>query len=103
VGGNVTGPFEIGIAEAGVIGSLLRWPTLDNFIRHYVDKGIDFSGGTLIDLGSQHNKGGGSVKVKGREALKLLRQLSPFLCARSQDAADDQGFAGEITGKKRKV
>jgi cyclopropane-fatty-acyl-phospholipid synthase len=103
LGQNVSGPFVLSIAAAGVIGSLLRWPTLDNFIRHYVDKGIDFSGGTLIDLGSQLNKGGRSVKLKGRDALKLIGRLSPFLLARSDDAADDQGFAGEITGRKRKV
>ena len=103
LGRNVTGPFEIAIADAGVIGSLLRWPTLDNFIRQYVDKGIDFSGGTLIDLGSQLNKGGRSVKLKGSDALKLLRQLSPFLLARTSDADDDQGFAGEITGRRRKT
>ena len=103
LGRNVTGPFEISIADAGVIGGLLRWPTLDNFIRHYVDKSIDFSGGTLIDLGSQLNKGGRSVKLKGRDALKLLGKLSPFLLARSEDAADQQGFGGEITGRRRKV
>jgi cyclopropane-fatty-acyl-phospholipid synthase len=103
LGTNVTGPFVLSIADAGVIGSLLRWPTLDNFIRHYVDKGIDFSGGTLIDLGSQLNKGGRSVKLKGRDALKLIGKLSPFLRARTDDAADDQGFGGEITGRKRKV
>ncbi|MDH4981805.1 cyclopropane-fatty-acyl-phospholipid synthase family protein [Hyphomicrobium sp. D-2] len=103
LGGNVTGPFEISIADAGVIGSLLRWPSLDNFIRHYVDKGIDFSGGTLIDLGSQLNRDGRSVKLKGRDALKLARRLSPFLLARTEDAADNQGFEGEITGRRRKT
>jgi cyclopropane-fatty-acyl-phospholipid synthase len=103
LGKNVNGPFVLSIADAGVIGSLLRWPTLDNFIRHYVDKGIDFSGGTLIDLGSQLNKGGRSVKLKGRDALKFIGKLSPFLLARSDDASDDQGFGGEITGRKRKV
>ncbi|MCZ7595386.1 MAG: cyclopropane-fatty-acyl-phospholipid synthase family protein [Hyphomicrobium sp.] len=103
LGKNVTGPFEIAIADAGVIGSLLRWPTLDNFIRHYVDKGLDFSGGTLIDIGAQLNKGGRSVKLKGRDALRLARRLSPFLFARSVDAADDQGFAGEISGRRRKT
>lgn len=102
LGGNVTGPFEIRIADPGVIGSLLRWPTLDNFIRQYVDKGLDFSGGTLIDLGAQLNRGGRSVKLKGRDALKLARQLSPFLLART-GSADDHGFAGEITGRKRKT
>ena len=103
LGRNVTGRFEISIANAGVIGSLLRWPTLDSFISQYVNKGIDFSGGTLIDLGSQLNKGGRSVKLKGRDALKLIGKLSPFLLARSDEASDDQGFDGEITGRKRKV
>jgi cyclopropane-fatty-acyl-phospholipid synthase len=103
LGANVNGPFEIRIAGPGVVGSLLRRPTLDNFIRHYVEKGIDFSGGTLIDLGSQLNRGGRSVKLKGREALSIAARLSPFLFARADDAKDDQGFAGEITGKRRKT
>ena len=44
-------PFELSIANAGIIGSILRSPKLDTIIRHYVDKGIDFTGGTLIDFG----------------------------------------------------
>src|ERR1700730_18637256 len=65
VGPNVTGPFEIAIAGPGLIGALLRRPTLDNFIRRYVEKDIDFSGGTLIDFGAQLNREGRSVKLKG--------------------------------------
>ncbi len=103
LGANVTGPFEISIAGPGVIGSLLRRPTLDNFIRHYVEKGIDFAGGTMIDIGSQLNRGGRSVKLKGREALGIAAKLTPFLFARSDSVDDDQGFEGEITGKKRKT
>ena len=103
LGSNVTGPFEISIAGPGVIGSLLRRPTLDNFIRCYVEKDIDFSGGTLIDLGSQLNRGERSVKLKGRDALKLAARLSPFLLARGGPARDDQGFAGDITGRARKT
>jgi cyclopropane-fatty-acyl-phospholipid synthase len=103
LGNSVTGPFEISIANAGVIGSLLRRPTLDNFIRHYVDKGIDFSGGTLIDLGSQLNRSGRSVKLKGREALAIAAKLSSFLLARGDGLAEDQGFSGDIIGKKRKT
>jgi cyclopropane-fatty-acyl-phospholipid synthase len=103
LGRNVTGPFEISIAGPGVIGALLRRPTLDNFIRHYVEKDIDFSGGTLIDLGSQLNRGGRSVKLKGKDALRIAAKLAPFLFARGDKAEGDQGFAGEITGRKRKV
>jgi cyclopropane-fatty-acyl-phospholipid synthase len=103
LGTQVNGPFQISIAGAGVIGSLLRRPTLDNFIRHYVHKGIDFSGGTLIDLGSQLNRSGRSVKIKGREALSIAATLWPFLFAGADKATDDQGFAGDIIGEKRKV
>ena len=103
LGANVTGPFEISIAGPGVIGALLRRPTLDNFIRHYVEKDIDFSGGTLIDLGSQLNRGGRSVKLKGKEALRIAARLAPFLLARGDNAQNDQGFAGEITGRARKT
>jgi cyclopropane-fatty-acyl-phospholipid synthase len=54
-------------------------------------------------LGSQLNREGRSVKLKGRDVLGLVRQLYPFLTARSVDAADDQGFEGEITGRRRKT
>jgi cyclopropane-fatty-acyl-phospholipid synthase len=103
LGSNVTGPFELRIAGPGVIGSLLRRPTLDNFIQHYVHKGIDFSGGTLIDLGSQLNRGGRSVKLKGRDALALAARLSPFLLARGDGTQEGHGFEGDITGKKRRT
>ena len=103
LGRNVTGPLEISIAGPGVIGALLRRPTLDNFIRHYVEKGIDFSGGTLIDFGAQLNRGGRSVKLKGAEALRIAGKLAPFLLVRGGGSQDDQGFAGEITGRARKT
>jgi len=103
LGRNVTGPFEIAIAGPGVIGALLRRPTLDNFIRHYVEKDIDFSGGTLIDLGAQLNRDGRSVKLKGAEALRIAAKLASFLLARAGKAHDDQGFAGDITGRARKT
>ncbi len=103
LGRNVTGPLEISIAGPGVIGALLRRPTLDNFIRHYVEKDIDFSGGTLIDLGGQLNREGRSVKLKGAEALRIAGKLAPFLLVRGDKAQADQGFAGEITGRARKV
>jgi cyclopropane-fatty-acyl-phospholipid synthase len=43
------------------------------------------------------------VKLKGRDALRLAARLTPFLLARGVPAHDDQGFAGYITGRKRKT
>jgi cyclopropane-fatty-acyl-phospholipid synthase len=103
LGRNASGPFELSIAGPGVIGSMLRRPTLDTLIRHYIDKRLDFSGGTLIDFAAGLNRGGRSVKVKGLEALKIAGRLAPFLFAPTDAASDEHGFAGEITGKRRRT
>ncbi len=101
LGHNVTSNLYISIADPGVIGALLRWPTLDNIIRHYVDKGIDLEGGTLIDLGVELNRNGGSNKLKGFEAFKIGRKLLPFLMVSAKKASDTSGFKGDIIGANR--
>jgi len=103
LGREVTGPIEIAIDSPGTIGALLRWPTLDNIIRHYVEKKIDLRGGTLLDLGRELNRGGRSEKVRGLEALRLARKLTPFLFAKTDHPANQEGFEGEITGRARKT
>ena len=103
LGRNASGPFELSIAGPGVIGSMLRRPTLDTLIRHYIDKRLDFSGGTLIDFAAGLNRNGRSVKVKGLEALKIAGRLAPFLFAPTDAIRDEHGFAGEITGKRRRT
>lgn len=102
LGQNASGPFEIVIADPGVIASTLRRPGLDTIIRHYIDKRIDFSGGSLIDFGRQINRRGRSVKVRGRDALNIARRLSPFLFAPGEPPPDQGGFEGDIVGNRRK-
>jgi cyclopropane-fatty-acyl-phospholipid synthase len=101
LGQTVTGPFEIIINSPGAIGTLLRWPTLDNVIRRYVEKDIDFAGGTLIDLGEQLNRSGRSIRAKDINKLKLLWQLRPFLLATAGGASTNQGFGGDAVGHRR--
>ena len=103
LGANAKGPFEFRIAGAGVIGALLRKPTLDNFIQRYISKDIDFCGGTLVDFGEQLNREGKSRTLKGISKLKLIRSLSPFLFARAGQFDETGGFEGEITGNRRKT
>ncbi len=95
--------FEISIRDPGVIGAILRRPSLDSIIRQYVEKGIDFSGGTLVDFGLGLQDGRKSVKMKPAEFASLALKLSPFLFAKTADARDAHGFEGEITGKNRKT
>ena len=102
LGRNATGNFDIVINDPGVIASSLRRPSLDTIIRHYVDKRIDFSGGSLIDLGRQINRRGRSVKFRGRDALKVARRLSPFLFAPGAPPSEQGAFDGDIVGNRRK-
>jgi cyclopropane-fatty-acyl-phospholipid synthase len=97
-----TSNFEISISDPGVIGSILRKPNLDTIIRQYVEKGIDFSGGTLIDFGRDLQETRKSVKLKPKDLPGLLLRLSPFLFERTKDVRDAHGFRGDITGQNRK-
>ncbi len=98
-----TSSLEISIASPGVIGAILRKPVLDTMIRQYVDKGIDFSGGTLIDFGQQLQSGQKSLKLKARDIAALALKLAPFLLVKADSKQDAHGFSGDITGKNRKT
>ncbi|HEX7073740.1 MAG TPA: cyclopropane-fatty-acyl-phospholipid synthase family protein [Hyphomicrobiaceae bacterium] len=102
LGEAVGGPFTISIAGPGVIGSLLRRPTIDNLIRHYAEGRIDFEGGTLIDFGRQLNRNGRSASLKGMNKLVLLKTLAPFLLVPADRTADVHGFSGDITGRSQR-
>lgn len=99
LGERVDTGLEIAISGPGVIGAILRRPTLDNIIRHYIDKRIDFSGGTLIDLGRAFDREGRAVSSRQFKYFDVLRQLSPFLRAPAEAPPDAHGFDGEITGR----
>ncbi len=102
LGDAVRGPFTISLAGPGVIGSLLRRPTIDNLIRHYAEGRIDFEGGTLIDFGRQLNRNGRSASLKGVSKLALLKTLAPFLLVPADRSADAHGFSGDITGRSQR-
>jgi cyclopropane-fatty-acyl-phospholipid synthase len=103
LGREVKGPFAISIAGPGVIGSLLRRPSLDNLIRHYVEKRIDFSGGTIIDFGAQLSRDGRRAGLKGVGKAKLASALMPFLLAPADRPPDAHGFEGDITGRSART
>lgn len=98
-----TSKFEISISDPGVIGALVRNPRLDTIIRQYIDKGIDFSGGTLIDFGRDLQKDGKAPKLKGRDIARVGRNLLPFLFTKKREARDAYGFSGDASGEHRKT
>ena len=100
LGAAASGPLTLKIASPGVIGGLLRRPTLDNLIRNYIDKRIDLTGGSIIDLGRQINRGGKKVSLRGLSKTRLLTRLAPFVLAKDEPVRDAQGFGGDIIGRR---
>jgi cyclopropane-fatty-acyl-phospholipid synthase len=98
-----TSNFEISISDPGVIGAIVRSPRLDTIIRQYIERGIDFTGGTLIDFGLDLQKPGKAPKLKPRDVAAVGLKLLPFLFEKKRDARDAYGFGGEITGSNRKT
>ena len=98
-----TSNFEISISDPGVIGALVRSPRLDTIIRQYIEKGIDFSGGTLIDFGRGLQKEGKAPKLKTRDVARAVRNLVPFLLTKKNAARDAFGFSGDVEGAHRKA
>lgn len=99
LGGDAGNRLEIVISGPGVIGAILRKPTLDNIIRHYIDRRIDFSGGTLIDLGRAFSREDRTLNLRRLGWLELVRTLAPFLTVPAEAPPDAHGFAGEFSGR----
>src|SRR5438045_9131679 len=67
LGREVKPHLAVAIRGPGVIGSLLRWPTLDNLVRHYATGQIEVRGGDLIEFFE-------AARIpKSRERMKKLR------------------------------
>jgi cyclopropane-fatty-acyl-phospholipid synthase len=95
LGHNVHPQLGVTIRGAGVIGSLLRWPTLDNLVRHYATGHIEVHGGDLIEFFE-------AVRVeRSRERLKKLRtgllvkNVLPFLWAPAEKLQTEHAFTGD--------
>ncbi len=96
-----TSTLEIKIANPGVLRAILRKPVLDTIIRQYVEKGIDYDGGTLIELGREINNRNRSIKIKTLDTIKNAARLAPFFFAEEQAAKDAHGYDGDIIGRKQ--
>src|SRR6056297_1685361 len=84
LGRDVDGRFLISISCAGVVGSLLRWPTLETLVRLYATGHIDFEGGDLLEFADamQVDKAN-RQRLKSISKAQLLKHTIPFLFAKS--------------------
>ncbi|GJM00612.1 MAG: cyclopropane-fatty-acyl-phospholipid synthase [Methyloligella sp.] len=98
LGPNVTSDLTLVIAHPGVIASLLKGPSLDKIIRHYIHKNLDFEGGTLFDIGEQIVFNKSRKRIKEISKSTFLKKLAPFLLVPSLKPEDSRAYEGDEAG-----
>lgn len=101
LGSQVDGQFVIAISGPGVIGSLMRRPTLETLVRLYATGHIDFEGGDLIDFSEAlRTKRSNRQRLKQISKRMLISGTMPFLFAKTEVSDLSHGFNDDIVGRK---
>lgn len=87
--------LTITIRSPGVIGALLRWPTLDHMVRQYATGGIDLGGSDLIAFGHAIRAAKKRTKFRNINKSILFGSLFPFLFAPADCGDVQHDFKGE--------
>ncbi len=93
---NPASPLTLAIRSPGVIGSLMRWPTLDNLLRQYATGGIDFEGGDLTEFAAAIRAAVRKPKLRNLSKRLLLSAALPLLLAPGEKKQVQHAFAGDF-------
>ncbi|MBA3481420.1 MAG: class I SAM-dependent methyltransferase [Pirellulales bacterium] len=91
------------IRGPGVIGSLLRWPTLDNLMRQYATGQIAVRGGDLIEFFEAARVKSSRGRLKKLHKRILLKSAVPFLFAAAPKAPPSYEFVGDEVARTAAV
>jgi len=93
--------LTISIASPGVLGSLLRRPTLENLVRQYALGGIALTGGNILEfVDALTEKPSNRARLGAADIAGLARKAFPLLFARHSSAALEHVFSGDTTGRR---
>lgn len=85
----------VGIRNPGVVSALVRWPSLDHFVRQYATGGIEIEGGDLVTFGEAircpTNK---KPKFKNLKSSIMLPALLPFAFAPADGGKVRESYEG---------
>src|SRR5438874_10193464 len=99
LGREVKPHLAVAIRGPGVIGSLLRWPTLDNLVRHYATGQIEVQGGDLIAFFEAARVERSRSRLGQLRTGTLLKSALPFLLAPAEKVNLQHAFAGAQVGR----
>lgn len=107
LGDNADPEVYISIRNPGVLGTVLRRPTLENMLVQYATGCIDYHGRDLISFYEVLRKRGKRSSGVSSKRLKksiskryILRQALPLLFA-PREAAQYSSYSGDETGRKQ--
>jgi len=99
LGRNVDTDFHLAINDPGVLGSLLRRPTHENLLLHYVRGHLDIHG-DLIDFVAVAREKRSKERLKKLNRRLLLRAALPFLFTPAPAAASGHAYARDEVGRR---
>ncbi len=103
LGHNATDSRYLSISGPGVLGSLLRRPSIDNLFRHYVSGHIDVHGSDLVaclDIARTKKKQANIRLADLRKGFPWVQAL-PLLFARDQQVQVGHQVEGAEAGRER--
>lgn len=101
LGRDVDPRYFISISGPGAIGALLRRPTAETLLRLYATSQVDFHGGTLIEIREALRTNGSSrQRLKSLSKSMLLRNVMPFLFAKTESVDLRWGFQQDMVGRR---
>jgi cyclopropane-fatty-acyl-phospholipid synthase len=107
LGNNADGKLTIALSGPGVVGSLMRKPSLETLVRLYATGHVEFEGGDLIQFSEAFK----TERSNRRELKKisksmLVKKTLPFMFARTKMADVNHGFdtekSGDMIGRSEK-
>jgi cyclopropane-fatty-acyl-phospholipid synthase len=100
LGRDVHPHLYVSIKGPGVIAGLLRWPTLDNLVRHYATGQIEVHGGDLAEFFEAARVERSRSRMKRLPAGLLLKCAIPFLFAPAAKLQPEHAYAGDQVGRQ---
>lgn len=101
LGKEADGKHTIVLSGPGVIGGLMRRPTLETIVRMYATGHIDFEGGDLIEFSEAlKTKRANRKRLKQVSKRMLVAKTLPFMFAKAPSGSIENGFDDDMVGRK---
>ncbi|MES2461261.1 MAG: cyclopropane-fatty-acyl-phospholipid synthase family protein [Armatimonadota bacterium] len=97
MGKDVDPRFFISLRGPGVLGAILRKPSLETLLTHYASGDIDFQGGSLMEFGEVARRSS-RLRTKELDKTLLLREASTLFFAPKDKPDLKHGYTDDETG-----